>query len=83
MNVDKTSALPENTSAEQGRPESGASHPAAVRAKDRLGMAVVLSGASIAWLGWGHQGLQLEGWLRAGMVAGALALMRQATQEHV
>ena len=45
-----------------------------VRAKDHLSMAVVLSAASIAWFGWGHQGGLAEWWLRAGMVAGAIAL---------
>lgn len=37
-------------------------------------MAVVLSVASIAWFGWGHQGALFEGWLRGGMVASALGL---------
>jgi hypothetical protein len=49
--------------------------PAHVRAKDRLSMAVVLSAASIAWFGWGHQGLRLESSLRGGMVAAAIVLL--------
>lgn len=49
--------------------------PAHVRAKDRLSMAVVLAAASIAWFGWGHQGLRLEVWLRGGMVAAAIVLV--------
>lgn len=59
-------------------PEGSASdgvRASAVRAKDRLSMAVVLSAASLAWFGWGHQGGEIEGWLRAGMVAAALALV--------
>lgn len=46
-----------------------------VRAKDHASMAVVLSGAAIAWFGWGHQGGQHEWWLRAGMILSALALV--------
>ncbi|MEZ5085681.1 MAG: hypothetical protein R2722_05350 [Tessaracoccus sp.] len=53
--------------------EFASSH--AVRAKDRLSMAVILSLASLAWFGWGHQGAQIEGWLRLGMGAAALMLV--------
>lgn len=38
-------------------------------------MAVVLSVASLAWFGWGHQGAQIVWWLRAGMVTSGIALV--------
>lgn len=44
-------------------------------AKDHASMAVVLTGAAIAWFGWGHQGLRIAGWLEAGMLASAIALV--------
>lgn len=67
--TEHTPAAPE---AEAGRE---AASPVAVRAKDRLSMAVVLSAASLAWFGWGHQGAQIEWWLRAGMILAAIALV--------
>lgn len=55
--------------------ENTETRTAAVRAKDHASMAVVLAAASIAWFAWGHQGGQAIGWLRGGMIAGALALI--------
>lgn len=74
--IEKAGTMTEHTSAEP-RPAAAHEMPslARVRAKDRLSMAVVLSAASLAWFGWGHQGLQLEGWLRGGMVAAAIVLV--------
>lgn len=69
---EKVATMTEHTSAWSA---SDAVRASAVRAKDRLSMAVVLSTASLAWFGWGHQGGQIEGWLRAGMVTAALALV--------
>ena len=47
----------------------------AVHAKDLASMAVVLSGAAIAWFGWGMQGGLVQSALIAGMIASGLALM--------
>ncbi|MDF1488431.1 hypothetical protein [Tessaracoccus caeni] len=56
-------------------PDFGAVSSRDVRAKDHLSMAVVLSGASVAWFGWGHQGALIEGWLRVGMGVAGIALV--------
>lgn len=68
--------MTENASAERNRRTPSKAAPlATVRAKDHLSMAVVLSVASLAWFGWGHQGAQIVWWLRAGMVASGIALV--------
>ena len=48
---------------------------ALVRAKDLASTAVVLTGAAIAWFGWGLQGGRHQPALIAGMIASALALV--------
>lgn len=45
------------------------------RAKDHASMAVVLSAASVAWFGWGHQGGEAIAWLRWGMVVAVVLLI--------
>lgn len=68
--------MTENASAERNRRTPSKAAPlATVRAKDHLSMAVVLSVASLAWFGWGHQGAQIVWWLRAGMVTSGIALV--------